>query len=216
MIICHRVNTIEKLNTVPHRYGIEIDIRFDNRTGRLYLNHDPGTGEDFEEFLKHYTHAFIILNIKEAGIEQQCIELMKRFNITRNHYFLLDVEFPFIYRAAGFARKEQILSGELDRNHFVHEIAVRYSEAEPIEQALALKGLVDWVWIDTNTKLPLDHEAIERLKGFKTCLVCPERWGRPQDIAAYAEQMRKLGFKLDAVMTALQYIPQWENSGVLK
>ena len=71
--------------------------------------------------------------------------------------------------------------------------------------------MVDWVWIDTNTKLPLDRETIRDLAGFKTCLVSPDRWGRPQDIADYRTQLDDLGFKLDAVMCAYENIPDWEN-----
>ena len=110
-------------------------------------------------------------------------------------YWLLDVEFPYLYRAARAGMKQ---------------MAVRYSEDESIETVLKYKGLVDWVWIDTNTKLPLDVNVVEQLKGFKTCLVCPERWGRPQDIANYIAQMKQFHFQPDAVMTALPYAKQWE------
>lgn len=200
MIICHRINTIEKLKTIPEKYGVEIDVRHDNRTGRLYLNHDPGEGDDLEEYLKNFKHAFIIFNIKETGTEKRCIELAKKQGISNNKYFLLDVEFPFIYKAT---------------REGIKEIAIRYSEDEVIEQALKHKGKADWVWIDTNTVLPIDGVIVEKLNGFKTCLVCPERWGRPQDIHNYVEQMKKLNFKLDAVMTAVQYAEQWEKSGVV-
>ena len=44
---------------------------------------------------------------------------------------------------------------------------------------------MDWVWIDTNTKLPLDEKNIPILNRCKKCLVCPERWGRPLDIKMY-------------------------------
>lgn len=200
MIICHRINSIEKLKTIPEKYGVEIDVRHNNRTGGLYLNHDPSDGEDIEEYLKHFKHAFIIFNIKEAGTEKQCVDLAKKYEISKEKYFLLDVEFPFIYRAT---------------REGMREIAIRYSEDEVIEQALKYKGKADWVWMDTNTVLPLDEIVADKLKGFKTCLVCPERWGRPQDIPIYIEQMKKLNFKLDAVMTAVQYAKQWEESGVV-
>jgi hypothetical protein len=216
VLIAHRINTIAGLRELHPGYGVEIDVRHDGRTGRLYLNHDPGTGDDLEQYLSHFKHAFIIFNIKEAGTEQRCIDLARQYGIPRSKYFLLDVEFPFIYRAAGFNRKTDILAGKLLRDDFVHEIAVRYSEAEPIEQALALKGLVDWAWIDTNTRLPLDANVVKKLAGFKTCMVCPERWGRPQDIPAYAKQLQDLNFKLDAVMTNVKHLAQWEESGAVR
>jgi hypothetical protein len=49
-----------------------------------------------------------------------------------------------------------------------------------------------------------------KLKGFKTCLVCPERWNRSFDISNYINKMKNLEFKLDAVMTALPYSKYWE------
>lgn len=191
-IYIHRVNQTERLKTIDPKYGVELDLRANG--DRLILNHEPfQPGDDFEEYLKEFHHASIILNTKEAGIEQRCLDLMKQYNVPSS--FLLDVEFPYIYRAARAG---------------VRNIAMRYSEDEAIETVLKYKGMVDWVWIDTNTRLPLDETVVEQLKGFKTCLVCPERWGRPQDIPVYIEKMKALNFKLDAVMTAQQYVPQWE------
>lgn len=194
--IAHRINSIAKLADVPEDWGVEIDVRHDNRNNQLYLNHDPGTGDDLEDYLKNFHHRFVVFNIKEAGIEQRCIDLAAQYGIPKENFFLLDVEFPYLYRAS---RKEG-----------VRKIAVRYSEAEPIEMTLAQKGLVDWVWIDTNTKLPLDANVVHKLSGFKTCLVSPDRWGRPQDIPAYRKQMDNLGFKLDAVMVGLEHKHLWE------
>src|SRR5258708_7146983 len=134
-IIIHRVNTIEKLKTIPHKYGVEIDIRETN--GDLILNHEAfGKGDLLDEYLKNYHHAFVIFNIKEAGIEAKVIELAKKYGI--KNYFLLDVEFPYLYSAS---RKG------------VKRIAVRYSEVEPIETLKYYKGYVDWVCIDTVSEL---------------------------------------------------------------
>jgi len=118
------------------------------------------------------------------------------------NYFLLDVEFPYLYNAT--------------RKQGIRKIAVRYSEAEPIEAVEAQiselgKPLLDWVWIDVNTTLPLNQDVIKRLSKFKTCLVCPERWGRPEDIPRYTEKMKQLGFKPDAVMTSLDYVDEWKS-----
>lgn len=193
-IIIHRVNTIERLKTIPHKYGVEIDIRETN--GKLILNHEAlSTGDSLDEYLKNYHHAFVVFNIKEAGIEAKVIELAKKYKITK--YFLLDVEAPYLYSAS---RKG------------VKKIAVRYSEVEPIETLEYYRNYVDWVWIDTVSELPLNKKIIKKLKGFKTCLVCPERWGRPEDIPVYRKKMRKLGFKPDAVMTASINIHNWENN----
>ncbi len=200
LIIEHRVNTIRGLAAVPPEHGVEIDVRHDNRTGRCYLNHNVGGGNDLEQYLKNFRHAFIVFNIKEAGTEQRCIELAARYHIPKDRYFLLDVEFPYLYRAS--------------RQEGVREIAVRYSEAEPLEMALAQKGMVEWVWIDTNTMLPLDERTAPVLmENFKTCLVSPDRW-RPEkareEIPAYRAQMAKLGFRLDAVMVGKEFVELWK------
>ena len=202
-IIIHRINKIEQLKGIPQKYGVEIDIR--GYGDKILLNHDPIDDpikyDELETYLQNFNHAFIIFNVKEAGYEQKIINLTAEYKIPKDKYFLLDVEFPYLYRAT---RKENI-----------REIAVRYSEYEPIEMAEAQiingKTLLDWTWIDTNTILPLNNDIVNRLKPFKTCLVCPERWGRPQDIAPYAQKMKNLNFRLDAVMTAQQYAEQWEK-----
>lgn len=191
-IIIHRVNTIQQLKKIPHTYGVEIDVRETN--GKLILNHEAfGNGDLLENYLKEYHHNTLIFNIKEAGIEQVVIDLAGKYNI--RDYFLLDVEFPYLYKAA--------------RNG-VRKIAVRYSEDESIETVLKYKERVDWVWIDTNTKIPLTKKIVRDLEGFKTCFVCPERWGRPEDIPIYRQKMKQLGFTPTAVMTSLAYISSWE------
>lgn len=191
-IYIHRINQIAQLQNINPKYGVEIDLRAEG--DHIILNHEPfAGGDDFEEYLKKFHHAGIILNIKEAGIEQRVMDLCEQYGV--KDYWLLDVEFPYLHRAARAGMKR---------------IAIRYSEDESIETVLKYKGVVDWVWIDTNTTLPLDATVIKQLAGFKTCLVCPERWGRPHDIANYINQMKQLNFKPDAIMTALSYASQWE------
>lgn len=200
-IFIHRVNTISKLSSVPYEYGVEIDIRGEG--GRLLLSHDPiitnQPYDELESFLQQYKHNGIIFNLKEAGYEDQVLALAQKYNVS--NYFLLDVEFPYLYRAT---RKNK------ERN-----IAVRFSEAEPIEaveaQMVDGKPLLDWVWIDTNTHLPITPIIVEKLAPFKTCVVCPERWGRPEDIIPYTKQMTELNFTPTAVMTGLPYAEIWKG-----
>lgn len=198
--IIHRVNTIKELETIPSEYGVEIDIRAYNQD--LILNHEPfETGDKLEDYLKASEGQFMVFNIKEAGIEQRVIDLAEEYGV--KNYFLLDVEFPFIYKS-------------IHTTNF-RNIAMRYSEAEPIEFALAQtdihgKSKLDWLWIDTNSKLPLNNEIYEKIKqaGYKTCLVCPERWGRPEDIEKYKSFLRENNIELDAVMTAEKYLQRWK------
>lgn len=190
-IVIHRVNDRQRLRQVPRHWGAEIDLRADGSS--LVLNHDPFSGgERFDDWLEEYHHGLLVLNIKEAGIEAEVLRRVAARGVQR--FFLLDVEFPYLYRASR--------AGE-------RRIAVRYSEDEPIEAAENYRGKVDWVWIDTNTRLPLDERVAPRLAGFHTCLVCPERWGRPQDIPTYRSRLAALHFPLDAVMTSLDHAAEW-------
>ena len=88
-------------------------------------------------------------------------------------------------------------------------LAVRYSEYEDIKNAKNFISKVKWVWIDTVTKLPIDNSTIKVLKKFKSCLVCPERWGRENDIKKYYFNMKKLNFLPTAVMTSLNSSNIW-------
>jgi len=199
--IIHRINTIEELKKIPREYGVEVDIRGYGKD--LLLSHEPiNKAEKYDtlsKYLNNFNHAFIVLNLKEAGYEEKIIKIMKGKRIEK--YFLLDCEFPFIYKAT---RKDNF-----------RKIAARYSEAEPIEfieaQIKNGKPLLDWVWIDTNTRLPLNKKIVKKLKPFKTCLVCPERWGRPEDISSYRSLIKNFNFNLDAVMTSKEYVGEWEK-----
>lgn len=191
-IVIHRVNHRARLDQIPDCFGLEIDLRAEGSS--LILNHDPfKRGESFVDWLDGYKHGLLVLNIKEAGIEETVLRLVQERGIEK--FFLLDVEFPYVYRAARNGEKR---------------IAMRFSEDESIETVLKYKGKVDWVWIDTNTKLPLEEKTALALQGFQSCLVCPERWGRPQDIPVYQEQMKRLSFLPDAVMTSLNYAHCWK------
>lgn len=193
-IVVHRINTAAELKALPVRYGCEIDIR--TWGSRLILSHDPfKNGESLIDYLDQYRHGLLILNIKEAGIEDAVLTEVRKRSI--NDHFLLDVEFPYLYNAS---------------RRGVRSIAIRYSEDEPIETVYKYRKMLDWVWIDTLTQLPLDERNILLLKEMRTCLVCPERWHRPDDIANYRLKMKELGFEPDAVMTSLAYIRSWENN----
>ncbi len=183
LYIAHRINKASQLRQVPVEYGIELDLR--DHGDRIVLQHDPyiqADAEDFEEFLAGYSHSTIILNIKSERIEWKVLELLKQFSIV--NYFFLDSSFPMI-RALN-------KSGE-------RQIAVRFSEFEPIESVVALAGQVEWVWVDCFSKLPLDDNSYPRLRQhFKTCIVSPELQGHSLDmIPLFAEQLRS--YPVDAI-----------------
>ena len=163
-IIRHRINTVEQLALVPSHQGIEFDIR--EGPNGIVVTHDPWTpGVPFEEFLRHVRHAISIVNVKCEGIEYEALRLLKKAGI--ESFFLLDCSFPMIVRLARMGERR---------------IAVRVSEYEAIDTALALSGLVDWIWLDSFACLPAAQLCDDlRPAGFKVCLVSPELQGRVED-----------------------------------
>ena len=191
-IIIHRINKIKELKTINPLFGVEIDLR--TYGNDLILSHDPfNRGDKLEDYLSEYRHGTLILNIKESGIENNVLSLIQKYDNVKN-YFLLDVELPYIF--------------SISKNNFKN-IAIRFSEFESIDTVLKFKGLVDWVWIDTFTKLPLNQNSINVLKDFKTCLVCPDRWNRSEDIVSYKTKIQKINFPLNAVMTSRDTVKKW-------
>ena len=189
--IIHRINKIKDLKSISKNFGTEIDIR--SKGSNLILNHDPySEGDKLIDYLEFYKHKTLVLNLKEAGIENDVLKLVRTFKI--KSYFLLDAEMPYIYLATKAREKN---------------IAVRFSEYEDIELAKYFKEKVNWVWIDTPSKFPINKKNINIIKSFKSCLVCPERWGRKKDILKYKKIMDKLKFKPDAVMTRYKCLKFW-------
>ena len=95
IFIAHRINTIKKLNKIPKKFGIEIDLR-DNKKD-VELVHDPfKKGIKLKDFLREFKHKFLILNVKSEGIETKVLKLVKKYNI--NNYFFLDSSIPQIHK----------------------------------------------------------------------------------------------------------------------
>ncbi len=186
IIVDHRRNTTELLRLTPNNYGIEIDIRSSNNT--LIVHHDPfEEGIALEDLLREYNHSLLILNVKEEGLEDRVLKLIQNFSI--ESFFFLDQSFPFLLKTA--------LSGE-------PRCAIRFSEYESIQTALNLKGKIEWVWVDTFTKLPIDKLQYHELKaaGFKLCLVSPELQGHSlQVLADIKTQLTANELSFDAVCT---------------
>lgn len=187
IIVSHRRNTIAQLNETPTEFGIELDIR--SRGQDLIVHHDAFVeGERFDDWLAHYRHRLLILNVKEEGLEDALLERMARAGIS--DFFFLDQSFPFLVRTA---------------NRGERRCAVRVSEFESIDTALTLAGRIDWVWVDCFTRFPLDTSDAERLRdaGFRLCLVSPELQGRtnPAAISAMRNEVAAKNIRIDAVCT---------------
>ena len=197
MIIKHRINSISLLQETSTKLGIEIDIR--SYQDKLILNHEPYLdGEKIENFLKYYNHQFLILNVKEEGLEKRLIELMKLFKI--KNYFFLDQSFPFLIKTAK--------SGE-------NRCAVRFSEYESINTVLSLSNVVKWVWVDYFTKLPLDFKKYLKLRElkFNICLVSPELQGHNK---AQLEKLQKelINNKIHINAVCTKYPDLWNHSNL--
>jgi hypothetical protein len=182
--INHRINSIEELIEVPLDHGIELDLR--DRNNKIIMQHDPfKNGQEFELMLSKYQNKGpIILNIKSEGIEVQTQLLLKKYKI--DNYFFLDCSFPMIRKLVSLGESK---------------IAVRFSEYEPLESVMALAGMVNWVWVDCFTKLPLDSHSYRNLKNnFKICIVSPELQGHPINfISEFAKTLVR--FPCDAICT---------------
>lgn len=193
IFISHRINTIQDLKNTPKSYGIEIDLR--DYQDRLILQHDPfKDGENFEDFLLHYDHGTMILNIKSERIEYRVLELLKKYNI--KEYFFLDSSFPMIYSLL---------------NDGINNIAVRFSEFEGIDTIQNLKNKVKWIWVDCFTELPITADNYNALKkmGFKFCLVSPDLQGQKEKIYEYKKFLKDEGIIFDAICVKSRNIEKW-------
>ena len=198
LLIAHRVNSLEALGQTPTDYGVELDLR--DRGDRLVLQHDPFLdGEDFATYLREYGHGLMILNIKSERIEHRVLELVRGAG-TVPDYFLLDCSYPML--------RCLIRQGE-------KRVAVRFSEYEPIEMALAHEGKADWVWVDCFTRLPLTDRTYSQLRtAFRICLVSPELQGHPLEwINRFADHLRD--WPIEAICTKRPdlWMRHFERSG---
>ena len=190
-IIAHRRNTIAELAATPHHFGVELDLR--SQGDRIVIHHDPfAAGEDFAAWLEHFDHGTLILNVKEEGLETRLLAMMAEHDI--EDFFFLDQSFPFLVRTAR--------AGE-------RRCAVRVSEYESIDTALALAGRIDWVWVDCFTRLPIGTADAHRLAqaGFKLCLVSPELQGR--DAATEIPAMRRATQRMDIAAVCTKRPELW-------
>ena len=193
-LIVHRVNSIKILNSIDTALGCEIDIRTDG--SKLILNHDPfKKGDNLVDYLDEYRHGTLVLNIKETGIESIVLEEIQKRNI--KSYFLLDIEMPYLIKALIKSEKN---------------LAVRFSEYEPIENAVIFKNKFNWIWVDSISKVPIDDENFQTLNKFNVCVVCPSLWKRSEDINKEKDKLIKYKFDNLKVITKYKYIDIWLDS----
>lgn len=199
--ISHRVNALEDLTKLDEGHGAEIDVRY--HENELVLHHDPfnhhkSSPVKLYNFLalwsKSSNRGILILNIKTEGIEVECIDMLNSFSISK--WFFLDLSMPYFIKFSK-AASEHKFQGFSKEN-----LAVRFSEHEPVEYALSFSNLASWVWVDYFTKTPLNAENYKILKdaNFKLCIVSPELQGHSNFEINKLKDILK-GFDIDAVCT---------------
>ena len=187
IVVNHRVNLSSTLLSCDKSQGVEIDVRSD--INGLYLSHDPfEKGERLDDWLRSYSHAFLIVNVKEDGLEDQVLEELSKAKVT--DFFFLDQASPTIIRRGNSAKKDS---------------ALRYSEFESLETVKLMSDFASWVWLDSFGSRKLQAELLQEFRnlGLRTCLVSPELHdvSRAVEIHDLILSCLQLELKLDAVCT---------------
>lgn len=186
MLFCqHRVNSPNDLDTLPTQFGVEIDLR--SSLDDIYLAHDPfAVGPRFNEWLDHYQHSFIVLNVKEEGIENRIISMLADRGITQ--WAFLDQSFPFLVKG--------LKNGQT-------KTMVRVSEFESIETAVQLSPKPEWVWLDSFNGTAKTPDELKQLAdaGYKFMIVSPELQGREPEaeISSIKSVFASAELKIDGV-----------------
>ncbi len=193
MLICiHRVNESKKLLEIPSNYGVEIDLR--TYHGEVVVQHDIfSDGEPFTKWLKSFHHKFLIINVKEEGLEVTINKLLDSYSIKDWAY--LDQSFPYLVK--------ELLQGNT-------KTMVRVSEFEDIQTAknFASASFVekpDWIWLDSfmgNYPNSGDIQELDGL-GYRFMVVSPELQGRhdQSEIQKVKDAFFKAGVKITGVCT---------------
>jgi hypothetical protein len=193
IIIKHRINTINDIKNTDTSLGAEIDLRSCN--GKIYLSHDPfKSGTEFSKWLKFFKHKFIVLNVKEEGLEEKIIKILKK-NKIKNFFF-----------------HDQTFSTML-KNMKKTKVSIRYSEYEKLKKTNYLFKFIKWIWIDHFTKFDLNKKFYLYLKKkkVKICIVSPELVNQKSynKILKLKNFLKKNNLKIDAICT--KYPEKWLN-----
>ena len=185
IIIKHRVNKLNDLKKLNNNYGVEIDLRSKNKS--IYLHHDPFVkGELFSKWIKHYSHKLLVLNVKEEGLENQILKILKK-NKVKNFFF-----------------HDQTFSTVL-KNMYKTNVSIRFSEYEGLKKMNILFNKIKWLWVDNFTEISLNKKLFNYLKKrqVKICIVSPElvQKKRSKEINKLILRLSKNKIKIDAVCT---------------
>ena len=194
IIIKHRVNKINELKKTSKNYGVEIDLRSNNKN--IILNHDPYVnGEKFTKWIKVFKHKLIVLNVKEEGLENKIISILKKNRIS--NFFFHDQTFS-----------------SLLKNRNKTKVSLRYSEFESLKNCNFLFKHIKWIWIDHFNKFPLKKNFYRVLKmnNVKICIVSPELVNikLKKKISYLKKLLKKEKINIDAVCTKFPEL--WINN----
>lgn len=185
-LIAHRVNTIEALASLSTSLGCEVDVRSNH--SELYISHDPFiAGLPFRQWLDHYKHGTLIVNLKEEGLEDSVLHLMKTYSI--DDFFLLDQSIPFQvkYGNAGFTKS-----------------AIRISQYEHPSLQLTPFSSFEWIWLDSFGSFDFSVEQLDFVfrSNKKVCLVSPELHSRNlSEIPVIHKLLESYNFIPDSICT---------------
>jgi len=169
MIINHRINSIEDLENVDSANGVEVDIRFNPSTNQLVLSHDLHFSSgvcSLNDFLNHYHHQLLILNIKSSLCEEPAIKLMQSYGI--ENYLFLDSQIPDIVKFSKLGYGNKFIS--------------RLSNFESLNENL-LRICSKYIWVDTFGLL--DFPMIEKRPGIEFIFVSPELHKKDYNIGMF-------------------------------
>ncbi len=193
ILVRHRINSIDELRNIHSDYGVEIDLRTFGQ--ELILEHEPfKSGVKLSEWIKYYNHKYLIVNLKEDGLEAKTIEILNDYGI--RNFFFLDQSFPSLYKLTRIAPEF---------------CSARVSDFEPISTALSLKP--GWIWFDSHSgdwDYLLDAFIALENQNIKTCLVSPELQRVDSDIELnnLKNIINEKSINFDAVCTKLPHIWQ--------
>jgi len=185
ILINHRTNSIKDLKKTNVNFGVEIDLRSDKK--KIYLHHDPyRKGVEFKEWLKYYKHKLIVLNVKEEGLENKIIKILKN-NKIKNFFF-----------------HDQTFSSLL-KNMSKTKVSIRFSEYEELKNKRFLFSKIKWLWLDNFQKIDIKKKFYNYLKknNVKICIVSPELVNkkRRKEIKKLYFYLKKKNILPDAVCT---------------
>ena len=185
IIIKHRVNSSKELKKLNNNFGVEIDLRSNNK--KIYLHHDPyKKGELFSKWIKHYNHKLIVLNVKEEGLENQILQILNKNGVKK--FFFHDQSFSTILK-----------------NMHLTKVSLRSSEYEGLKKINILFNKIKWLWIDNFTEINLEKKfyLFLKKKNVKICIVSPElvKKNRIKEINKIIYKFKRNNFRIDAVCT---------------